>query len=265
MPQLACRLFAALGAGAVVAGSLARAAGTGSGSSSARWSGLFRTFVVELSEQQRVPDKIPAFRPAVSEKRLDQLLIANIRSEDLSQSAIDLLLATDSWRRAALPEAPRGDRRSLNHRPQLLEGDVGIELAVAGKGTEPAIAAGDHAFAPDDIGKAADALGDELAALDIIGRGLEHAWDQDLVIRLHRGRDGFDISLMRGVIAVVLEHRHEAGRGGCHEAFDGTDPGQCVAQIGEILSERLLVLDRDRPDADRPPRRIPAGHSFVGG
>jgi len=45
MPQLACRLFAALGAGAVVAGSLARAAGTGSGSSSARWSGLFRTFV----------------------------------------------------------------------------------------------------------------------------------------------------------------------------------------------------------------------------
>src|SRR5436190_17396972 len=45
-------------------------------SSSARWSGLSRTFVVELCEQQRVLEKIPVFTLTVLQKGADQLLIA---------------------------------------------------------------------------------------------------------------------------------------------------------------------------------------------
>src|SRR5260370_27133579 len=71
-----------------------------------------------------------------------------------------------------LPEPLRGDRRPFDHRMQLLKGNVGIELAVTGKGAEPAIAAGDHPLAADDVGKAAKALGDELRAFAVIRRGV---------------------------------------------------------------------------------------------
>src|SRR6185312_305282 len=61
-----------------------------------------------------------------------------------------------------MPKATRGDRRALGHRLQLLERDVGVELAIAGKGAKTAIAAGDDPLAPDDAGKPAQPLGDQL-------------------------------------------------------------------------------------------------------
>src|SRR5262245_5325743 len=80
------------------------------------------------------------------------------------------------------PEPFGRDRRALCHRAQFLERNVGVELAVAGESPEAAIAAGDHALAADDVGKAADALRDELGMLDVVGRGVEHARYQDLVV-----------------------------------------------------------------------------------
>src|SRR5215472_14848243 len=83
---------------------------------------------------------------------------------------------------SASPQPLRGDCRALDHRTQLLEGNVGVDLAVSGKGAKPAIGARDHPLTADDVGKLADALGDKLRMLDIIGRGVEHARDQDLVV-----------------------------------------------------------------------------------
>src|SRR5207253_3242724 len=82
----------------------------------------------------------------------------------------------------AAPKPLRRNRRPLDHRTQLFERDVRVELAVTGKGAKAAIAAGDHPLAPDDVGELADALGDELGMLDIIGRGIEHSRYQDLVV-----------------------------------------------------------------------------------
>jgi hypothetical protein len=82
----------------------------------------------------------------------------------------------------ASPESLGGDCRALGHRAQLLERNVGIEFAVAGKGPEAAIAAGNDALAADDIGEAANALGDKIGVLDIVGGGVEHARHQDLVV-----------------------------------------------------------------------------------
>ena len=48
------------------------------------------------------------------------------------------------------------NRRPIGHRAQLLERDVRVELAEAGKGAEAAIGAGDHPLAADDVGEAAE-------------------------------------------------------------------------------------------------------------
>src|SRR6516225_2092229 len=58
----------------------------------------------------------------------------------------------------AAPKALRGDLCALRHRVQLLEGNVGIELAITSKGAKTAIAARDDALAADNIGKAANAF-----------------------------------------------------------------------------------------------------------
>src|SRR6516165_2237855 len=82
----------------------------------------------------------------------------------------------------AAPKALRGDLRTFSHRVELLEGNVGIELAITSKGSKTAIAPRDDALAADNIGKAANALGDELGMFDIIRGGVEHAGDQDFVV-----------------------------------------------------------------------------------
>ena len=57
---------------------------------------------------------------------------------------------------------------------QLLERDVGVDLAVAGEGAEAAIAGRHHPLAADDIGEAGEALGDELGVLDTSTNYVEH-------------------------------------------------------------------------------------------
>src|SRR6516162_7170637 len=87
-----------------------------------------------------------------------------------------------SSRLGTAPETLGGDLGAFGHRAQLFERDVGIELAVAGEGAKTAIGAGNDALAPDDVGEAADSLRDEFGMLDIIGRGVEDARDEDLVV-----------------------------------------------------------------------------------
>src|SRR6185437_6195323 len=81
------------------------------------------------------------------------------------------------------PQALARNRRAFDHGGELLEGDIGVELAIARESAEAAIGSGNHALAPNDRGEAGDALGDELGMLDIIGRGVEHAGNEDLVRR----------------------------------------------------------------------------------
>jgi hypothetical protein len=64
--------------------------------------------------------------------------------------------------------------------PEFLERNLGIEFAIAGKSAEAAIAAGDQAFAPDDVAKRHMRSAISYGMLDIIGRSVEHAGDEDL-------------------------------------------------------------------------------------
>src|SRR4029077_13324719 len=71
-------------------------------------------------------------------------------------------------------------------RAQLLPGDGGVDLAVAGKGAETAVGAGDHTLYTDDGGEALDALRDERGMLDIVGAGVDQARREYLVLRYLR-------------------------------------------------------------------------------
>src|ERR1700729_199113 len=51
------------------------------------------------------------------------------------------------------------------------------------KRRETAVSAGDHALAADNIGELADALSDEFRMLDVVRAGVDHAGDQNLVVR----------------------------------------------------------------------------------
>jgi len=75
------------------------------------------------------------------------------------------------FRRAPKGALMRSPRPPLDHGTQLLEGNIGVDLGVAGKGSEPAISTCDHPLAADDVSELADALGNELGMLDIVGRG----------------------------------------------------------------------------------------------
>jgi hypothetical protein len=64
--------------------------------------------------------------------------------------------------------------------PEFLERNLGIEFAIAGKSAEAAIAAGDQPLAPDDVAKRHMRSAISYGMLDIIGRSVEHAGDEDL-------------------------------------------------------------------------------------
>ena len=89
--------------------------------------------------------------------------------------------------------------------------------------------------------------------------------DDRFVFLAHSRGYRFDIGLVRRVIAVVLEYRHQAGRGGGDKPFDGRDLGKRVAEIGEVLGERLAVIPSHRTDAYRAPRHVRTGHPLIGG
>ena len=70
-----------------------------------------------------------------------------------------------------------------DQRAELEIGDLRIDLAVAGRGAEAAIGAGDHLVAADDLGQPHDALRHQIGMLDIIGGGVDDAGQQHLVRR----------------------------------------------------------------------------------
>src|SRR5262245_6709784 len=79
-----------------------------------------------------------------------------------------------------LPELPRRAARALGHAGELRPGDVGIDGGLADPRAEAAIGPGHHVLAADQPRVAADALGDQVRVLDEVGRGVEHARDEDL-------------------------------------------------------------------------------------
>ncbi len=65
---------------------------------------------------------------------------------------------------------------------KLQVNNLRIELAVTRGRAEAAVGIGDDALAPDNVGKFHDALGDQRGMLDIVGRGIDHARQQQLVV-----------------------------------------------------------------------------------
>ena len=57
-----------------------------------------------------------------------------------------------------------------------------MDRAETSESAEAAIGAGDDAFPAHDIGETFDPLRHQLRMFNEIGRGIERAWDQDLVI-----------------------------------------------------------------------------------
>jgi hypothetical protein len=88
--------------------------------------------------------------------------------------------------------------------------------------------------------------------------------DDRFIFFLHGSGDGFDISLVRRVIPVGLEHRHETRRGGCHEPFGNRDSGECGAQIGDVLGQRLTVANRHRGNTHGASCHIGTRHPLIG-
>src|SRR5690606_38211066 len=87
-----------------------------------------------------------------------------------------------SGRCALLPVAPGGDLRPLGERRKLGPDDLGIEVAAAGVDREAAIDPGHDALPAEQVGVAADALGDQFGVLDIGILWLDHARAEDLAL-----------------------------------------------------------------------------------
>src|SRR6185312_16153229 len=66
----------------------------------------------------------------------------------------------------SVPELLGGDARAFRHRRHLRPYHIGIDGGLANPGAVAAIAAGDHVFAPDQLGIAANALRNQLGMLD---------------------------------------------------------------------------------------------------
>src|SRR5215470_15586173 len=82
-----------------------------------------------------------------------------------------------------LPELPGRQPRALGHRLELGPGDLGLDLVDRPRERrEAAVGARDDALAPDDLGVADEALGDQLRVLDEVGRRVEHARDDHAVV-----------------------------------------------------------------------------------
>src|SRR5438445_7122140 len=116
------------------------------------------------------------------------------------------------------PELFGSQPRALGHRLELGPGDLGLDLVDRSReGREPAVGARHHALAPDDLRVAHEPLGDQLGMLDEVGRRVEHAGNDEPVVRqLH-----------------VLEH----------------DPLVLVTRVGALEGQGLRPrLERDRED-----------------
>src|SRR5580658_4356462 len=85
--------------------------------------------------------------------------------------------------RSLPPKLPRRTRGALDQSPELQKRNLRVELAKTRRGAEAAIGRGDDALAADEIGKADNALGDEIGVFDIIGRGVDDAREKDFIVR----------------------------------------------------------------------------------
>src|SRR5436309_483375 len=85
-----------------------------------------------------------------------------------------------------LKEFLRRAPRAFRHAGELRPDDVGNDGGLAHPRAEPAVGAGHDALASDQPRVAPDALGHEVRVLDEVGRRVEHAGDEHLVVgKLH--------------------------------------------------------------------------------
>ena len=75
------------------------------------------------------------------------------------------------------PELAAGQRGPLRQRLELRPGDLRMDAAA-----QPAIGRGDDPLPADEIGKAQDALGDQLRVLDHVGGVADDAGQDQLVV-----------------------------------------------------------------------------------
>src|SRR5580700_10882665 len=84
---------------------------------------------------------------------------------------------------ASAPQPARGDLRPFHQRLQFQVRDVRFHRSETGEGPKAAVGARHDPLAPDHLGKALDALGDQLRMLDVVGGGGQQSRDHDFVIR----------------------------------------------------------------------------------
>lgn len=69
-------------------------------------------------------------------------------------------------------------------------------------GRHAAVGASYDAFLPDDLGLSNDLLSDEFRVFDVVGREIDHAWDQELVVRQFCVLEDFSLVLVPRVGAL---------------------------------------------------------------
>src|SRR5215470_7510543 len=87
------------------------------------------------------------------------------------------------WRMRSIPQLLAGQARALDQRLELRPHDRGMNAAIEGALGEAAIGADHYVLAPDEIGEAQRAFGDQLGMLDHVGGVADDAWDQHLALR----------------------------------------------------------------------------------
>jgi hypothetical protein len=76
-----------------------------------------------------------------------------------------------------------GEPDPFGQRLELEPDDVGVHLDSAGEGAKTAIDPGQHVFSPDHVRVSGNALSHQFRVLDEVGRGVDHARDNNLALR----------------------------------------------------------------------------------
>ena len=86
-------------------------------------------------------------------------------------------------RAAGIPQVSGGKVRSLTQRRQFHPGDHGIDDLVRSEIGKTAIRPCDNAVAADQTGETLDPLRDKFGVLHIAGASIDHARNENLVVR----------------------------------------------------------------------------------
>src|SRR5712692_9132820 len=121
---------------------------------------------------------------------------------------------------ASRPKLPGRDARAFRQRGELRPNHVGIDRGLADPGAVAAITAGDDVLAPDQLGVAGDALGDELRMLDEVRLRLDHTGNQ------HLAGGQLDPLEQRPLVPMARIGGLERDRGGPRRKYDVDDVGK---------------------------------------